>query len=123
MGRARSRLSGKVVTTDVVYFWGDLDFSTIVDCMLTTKINLGGDNIGLVMRMRASQLDVHEKLGGQRISVEASGAGGGWTCAAVDLRCGGQVGREAGQCPRVQTSASLGQIRQAGRPSCGTILS
>ena len=31
MERARSRLSGKVVMTDVVYFWDDLDFSTTVD--------------------------------------------------------------------------------------------
>ena len=45
--------------------------------MLTSEINVGGDNIGPVMRMRASQLDVHEKLGERHISVEASGAGGG----------------------------------------------
>ena len=32
---------------------------------------------------------MHEKLSGRRISVGASGAGGGWTYVAADLRYGG----------------------------------
>ena len=83
--RTRSCLSGKVVMTDIVCFWDDLDFSTTVDFMMTTEINMGGNNIGAIIRMRASQLDVQDKLGRLRISVGASRAGGGWMCTATNL--------------------------------------